>query len=88
MPSLQISKDESVFESLVTVEYLDDVYPQRPLLPKDPLLKAKDKIIIEAFGGVSILRIVLIVAILCAKVSLVRFIGDYGNGNSKKYVLK
>lgn len=43
----------SIYESLVTVEYLDDVYPQRPLLSKDPVQKAFDKIIIEASGPVS-----------------------------------
>lgn len=54
MPALEIADGVSIYESLVTVEYLDDVYPQRPLLPKDPLLKAKDKILIEAMGPVSL----------------------------------
>ncbi|CAD0200898.1 unnamed protein product [Chrysodeixis includens] len=48
VPALEIAEGVSIYESLVTVEYLDEVYPQRPLLPKDPVQKAKDKIIVEA----------------------------------------
>ncbi|KAJ8713565.1 hypothetical protein PYW07_013935 [Mythimna separata] len=62
VPALQISEDVSIFESLVTVEYLDEVYPQRPLLPKDPLLKAKDKIVVEGFNGVHALYFKLVTA--------------------------
>lgn len=54
VPSLEIAENVCIYESLVTVEYLDEVYPQRPLLPADPLKKAFDKIIIEAMGPVSI----------------------------------
>ncbi|KAJ8716034.1 hypothetical protein PYW08_013319 [Mythimna loreyi] len=60
VPALEISKGVSIFESLVTVEYLDEVYPQRPLLPKDPLLKAKDKILVEGFAGVHTLYFKLV----------------------------
>ncbi|XP_026316778.1 pyrimidodiazepine synthase-like isoform X2 [Hyposmocoma kahamanoa] len=52
VPSLEIAENVCIYESLVTVEYLDEVYPRRPLLPKDPLKKAFDKIIIEAIGPV------------------------------------
>lgn len=38
------------------MEYLDEVYPNRPLLPKDPVKKAFDKIIVEATGPVRILE--------------------------------
>lgn len=34
------------------MEYLDEVYSQRPLLSKDPVIKAYDKIIVEAAGPV------------------------------------
>ncbi|XP_026738338.1 uncharacterized protein LOC113501406 [Trichoplusia ni] len=53
VPALEIAEGVSIYESLVTVEYLDEVYPQRPLLPKDPILRAKDKIIVEAAGPIS-----------------------------------
>ncbi|XP_013190849.1 pyrimidodiazepine synthase [Amyelois transitella] len=52
VPALEIRDGVTIYESLVTVEYLDDVYPQRPLLPKDPITKAYDKIIIEATGPI------------------------------------
>ncbi|XP_026325124.1 pyrimidodiazepine synthase-like isoform X2 [Hyposmocoma kahamanoa] len=52
VPSLEIAEDVCIYESLVIVEYLDEVYPQRPLIPKDPLKKAYDKIIIEAIAPV------------------------------------
>ncbi|CAH2217184.1 jg2768 [Pararge aegeria aegeria] len=48
VPSLEIKEGVCIYESLITVEYLDEVYPQRQLLPKDPLRKAFDKIIVEA----------------------------------------
>ncbi|CAK1586070.1 unnamed protein product [Parnassius mnemosyne] len=50
VPSIEIKEDVCIFESLITVEYLDEVYPQRPLLSKDPVTKAYDKIIVEASG--------------------------------------
>lgn len=52
VPSIEIEEDLCIYESLVTVEYLDEVYPQRPLLPKDPVKKAFDKIIVEAIAPV------------------------------------
>nr|QLI62204.1 glutathione S-transferase 8 [Streltzoviella insularis] len=52
VPALEIKDGVTIYESLVTVEYLDEVYPQRPLLPKDPVKKAFDKIIVEATGPI------------------------------------
>ncbi|KOB75343.1 Glutathione S-transferase 6 [Operophtera brumata] len=51
VPAIEIKEGETIYESLITVEYLDEVYPQRPLLPKDPLKKAFDKIIVEVLGS-------------------------------------
>ncbi|CAH2039501.1 unnamed protein product, partial [Iphiclides podalirius] len=50
VPSIEIKEDVCIYESLITVEYLDDVYPQRLLLAKDPITKAYDKIIAETSG--------------------------------------
>ncbi|XP_049873970.1 pyrimidodiazepine synthase-like isoform X2 [Pectinophora gossypiella] len=55
VPAIEIEENKTIYESLVTVEYLDDVYPQRPLLPKDPVKKAYDKIIVEVATGLSTL---------------------------------
>lgn len=54
VPSFEIKEGLSIYESLVLVEYLDEVYPQRPLLPKDPIKKSFDKITVEVAGAVSI----------------------------------
>ena len=47
-----LEKDgQIVYESLITSEYLDDLYPdQRPLFPKDEYQKARDKMVIGLFG--------------------------------------
>ncbi|KAM3966348.1 glutathione S-transferase omega 2 [Aphomia sociella] len=52
VPALEIEAGVTIYESLVTVEYLDDVYPQNPLISKDPVKKAFDKILIEASGPI------------------------------------
>nr|UQQ66577.1 glutathione S-transferase omega 3 [Conogethes punctiferalis] len=53
VPSVEAEENVCIFESLVTVEYIDELYPdQRPLLPKDPARKALDKIIVEAMAPV------------------------------------
>ena len=47
-----LEKDgQIVYESLITSDYLDELYPdQRPMYPKDAYLKARDKIVIGLFG--------------------------------------
>lgn len=40
-----------VYESLVTCDYLDDVYPQNPLTPADPYRKARDAMIVDFYGS-------------------------------------
>ncbi|XP_072947172.1 glutathione S-transferase omega-1-like isoform X2 [Epargyreus clarus] len=47
VPSIEVKEGVCIYESLITAEYLDEAYPQRPLLPKDPVAKAFDKIIVE-----------------------------------------
>lgn len=40
-------------ESLIVSDYLEEIYPQVPLQPEDPYVKAQQRILIERFGGVS-----------------------------------
>jgi glutathione S-transferase len=42
---------EPLIESLIISDYLDEKYPQHPLHNKDPLQKARDKILIERFNS-------------------------------------
>lgn len=49
VPVLKIG-EEVLFESAVINEYLDEVYGEEPLMPQEPLLKAKNRAWIE-FGS-------------------------------------
>lgn len=53
VPALEIpsSKGDPLIESLIIADYLDDQYPQNPLNSKDPLQRARDRILVERFGG-------------------------------------
>lgn len=48
----------AIRESLLTVEYIEDVYPQNPLLPKDPLKRIQDKLFVKATEPVSVFLLV------------------------------
>ncbi|GJQ87399.1 GstO1 [Trypoxylus dichotomus] len=52
IPALELENGEVLYESLIIADYLDEKYHQHPLHPKDPLRKAKDKILIEQFSKV------------------------------------
>ena len=54
--------DKIVYESSVCDDYLDEVYPQRSLMPSDPYQKAQDRILMEIFSKVS-----LICTLICLK---------------------
>lgn len=41
VPALQLSDGNTLVQSLAILEYLEEVYPQNPILPKDPLERAK-----------------------------------------------
>lgn len=52
VPALEIpGHGESLIESLIISDYLDEKYPQNPLHPKDPLQKARDRILVERFDS-------------------------------------
>ncbi|XP_017042583.1 pyrimidodiazepine synthase-like [Drosophila ficusphila] len=56
VPALQLAGEKnqpSLIESLIISEYLDEKYPENPLLPKDALKRAQDKILLERFSGLS-----------------------------------
>ncbi|XP_054274863.1 pyrimidodiazepine synthase-like [Macrosteles quadrilineatus] len=52
VPALLID-GQSVYESLIIADFLDEKFPERPLHSRDPLQKAKDRILIESFGKVT-----------------------------------
>ncbi|GBP65918.1 Pyrimidodiazepine synthase [Eumeta japonica] len=60
VPALEMTDGVTIYESLVTVNYIDDVYPQRPLRARDPLRHAQDQILIEATGPLHSVLIKLI----------------------------
>jgi maleylacetoacetate isomerase len=41
VPALQLDSGEVLIQSLAIIEYLDELHPQPPLLPRDPLARAK-----------------------------------------------
>ena len=41
VPVLVTDKGDTLIQSLAIIEYLDETYPQPPLLPKDPIARAK-----------------------------------------------
>ncbi|XP_076450564.1 glutathione S-transferase omega-1-like [Babylonia areolata] len=42
--------DKVLYESLITCDYLDDVYPDNRLTPADPFRKARDSMLVDYFG--------------------------------------
>ncbi|KAG5869666.1 Pyrimidodiazepine synthase, partial [Gonioctena quinquepunctata] len=52
IPALETENGDILYESLIIVDYLDERYSQHPLHPKDPLQKAKDRILIEQFNRI------------------------------------
>ncbi|OAD53462.1 Glutathione S-transferase omega-2, partial [Eufriesea mexicana] len=52
VPCIELEGGETLYESLVIAEYLDDAYPQNKLYPNDPLSRAKDKLLIGRFNSV------------------------------------
>jgi glutathione S-transferase len=44
---------EFIYESLIISDFLDEKFPERPLYPKDPIKKVKDRLLVDAFGKVN-----------------------------------
>jgi glutathione S-transferase len=54
VPAVETESGDCLYESLIISDYLDEKYPERPLQPKDPMQKAKDRILVEHFSRVSV----------------------------------
>ncbi|XP_012267252.2 pyrimidodiazepine synthase-like [Athalia rosae] len=52
VPVLQLEEGSILYESLIVSDFLDEAFPETPLYPSDPLLKAKDKLLVERFNSV------------------------------------
>lgn len=53
VPTLETSAGEVIYESPITCEYLDEVYPEKKLLPSSPFAKAQQKMMLEHFSKVT-----------------------------------
>src|SRR5437660_1963827 len=47
VPALELAPGQALFESMAIVEYLDETHPEPPLLPKDPLARARVRAIAQ-----------------------------------------
>lgn len=54
VPALEIPtiRGDPLIESLVIADYLDEQYPFNPLNSRDPVQKARDRIMVERFNVV------------------------------------
>lgn len=64
VPALHLVTDHGqpfITESLIIMEYLDEKFPQYPLFPRDPMMKAIDKMWVDRFSHITaaFFRIVL-----------------------------
>ena len=47
VPALELAPGKSLFESMAIVEYLEETHPEPPLLPRDPLARARVRAIAQ-----------------------------------------
>ncbi|XP_049808624.1 pyrimidodiazepine synthase-like [Schistocerca nitens] len=52
VPAIELESGDTLYESLIICDFLDEKYPSRSLYSRDPLKKAKDKIMIDHFNKV------------------------------------
>ncbi|XP_016298391.1 glutathione S-transferase omega-1-like [Sinocyclocheilus anshuiensis] len=53
VPTLETPSGQVIYESPITCEYLDEVYPEKKLLPSDPFERAQQKMLLEHFSKVT-----------------------------------
>ncbi|XP_051504631.1 glutathione S-transferase omega-1-like [Myxocyprinus asiaticus] len=52
VPALETPSGQVIYESLITCEYLDEVYPEKKLIPSDPFERAQQKMLLENYSKV------------------------------------
>ncbi|KAK3573518.1 hypothetical protein QTP86_026041 [Hemibagrus guttatus] len=52
VPALETPCGHVVYESAITCEYLDELYPEKKLFPTDPFAKAQQKMLLEEYSQV------------------------------------
>jgi maleylacetoacetate isomerase len=50
VPSLKLDSGDILTQSLAIIDYLDEVHPQPPLLPRDPIARAKVRAVAQAIA--------------------------------------
>ena len=50
LPALRLDSGDVLIQSLAIIEYLDETHPQPPLLPKDPIARAKVRAIAQVIA--------------------------------------
>jgi maleylpyruvate isomerase len=50
VPALRLDSGDVLIQSLAIIDYLDDIHPQPPLLPRDPIAKAKVRAIAQVIA--------------------------------------
>ncbi|KAM4607662.1 glutathione S-transferase omega-1-like [Polymixia lowei] len=53
VPTLETPNGQVIYESPITCDYLDEVYPEKKLLPSDPFEKAQQKMMLEHFSKIT-----------------------------------
>src|SRR5437763_1390526 len=48
VPALRLDSGEVLIQSLAIIEYLDEIHPQPPILPRDPIERAKVRALAQA----------------------------------------
>ncbi len=52
VPVLETSSGQVIYESPITCDYLDEVYPEKKLLPSDPFERAQQKMLLDHYSKV------------------------------------
>ena len=50
LPALRLDSGDVLVQSLAIIDYLDEIHPQPPLLPKDPIARAKVRAIAQVIA--------------------------------------